>query len=490
MEDLLDSPNVDHGRKAAMNDHDDDDAFASASLLEEEEEEPVVQSSPIKSFSGQSTRSALSEEEEDDEDDEDNIKDPRNRSLKSLAGLACKKIDIGTAVMSKPLFEPDPEDYNGNEVLRDAAYSTQSTYYARTIEQEFNAVVVEHHMKWAPLCVSEPGPLPGGKPSERLGRYDFYHSDLIVDWALERNMLVKGHVLVWAATSPSLIKDMDAVQLAKVLKEHIFTVMGHYRGRISLWDVVNEPLAPDGSLAENVFFNKLGSEYIELAYQWAHEADPLATLILNENKAEGIGSAKADAFYELCADLKAKGVPFHGVGLQAHFNAAGTGRHRTPTPRMVKEQIRRLGKLGLSVHISEMDVRVSQLPAELRDVAQRQVYHDIIAAALSEQACDGIWLWGFTDRHTWVQNFYYDDEPLIFDENYAKKEAYYGLRDALISLIPGGVVGGKNVLLDSDYDEDGRPWGHLWYQPDPEESTAAETSASLMGDSRPDWEQT
>jgi GH35 family endo-1,4-beta-xylanase len=117
-----------------------------------------------------------------------------------------------------------------------------------------NAVVVEHHLKWAPLCVAEPGPLPDAQPSERLGRYDFYYSDLIVDWAVERNMHVKGHVLVWAASSPvKYLQNLEPDQVAKALREHIFTVMGHYRGRISVWDVVNEPLAPDGSLAENVF---------------------------------------------------------------------------------------------------------------------------------------------------------------------------------------------------------------------------------------------
>jgi GH35 family endo-1,4-beta-xylanase len=92
-------------------------------------------------------------------------------------------------------------------------------------------------------------------------------------------------------------------------------------------------------------------------------------------------------------------VPVHGCGIQAHYNAAGTGGNRPLTPRMIKQQIRRLGTLGLTVNISEMDVRVSKLqPASMRETAQRQIYHDLISAALSEPAFDGIWLWGFTDN--------------------------------------------------------------------------------------------
>ena len=113
----------------------------------------------------------------------------------------------------------------------------------------------------------------------------------------------------------------------------------------------------------------------------------------------------------------------HGAGLQGHFSAGGTGRGRCPTPSMVRNQIRRLGQLGLKVNLSELDVRISKLPpdSDLRRSAQVAIYRDLVAAALAEPAFDGIWLWGFTDRHTWVRHFYYEDEPLILDGNYRRK---------------------------------------------------------------------
>jgi endo-1,4-beta-xylanase len=373
------------------------------------------------------------------------------------------------------------------------------TRYARTLRNEFNAVVVEHHLKWAPLCVDhDPADAmdDGNQRQRRLGRYDFHHADAIVDWAMQHHMKVKGHVLVWHVTSPcEILEAMSPEQVREQLRRHIFTTMGHFRGRIKVWDVVNEALAPDGSLAENVFFRKMGPGYIEECFRWAHEADPDAVLLYNDNKVEGMNGPnkeKADAFYGLLAGLVRNGVPIHGCGCQAHFNAAGTGRNRPPTPRMVKNQIHRLGKLGLKVNFSEMDVRVSQLPPSLRHMAQRQIYRDIIAAALTEPAFDGVWLWGFTDRHTWVTHFYYDDEPLIFDEEYERKEPYYGLRDALSSLSIGGTIG-AGVLLESDEDEQGNSWGHVWMQPEPEEGVARTSfseHADIGGADRPDWELT
>lgn len=93
-----------------------------------------------------------------------------------------------------------------------------------------------------------------------------------------------------------------------------------------------------------------------------------------------------------------------------------------------------------------------------------------------------------------MTHFYYDDEPLILNDDYERKEAYYGLREALQSIVPGGTVGG-NVLLDSDNDDEGRPWGYQWIRqeaPNGDESVVSYSKDDLndlSGDSRPDWLQ-
>jgi len=232
---------------------------------------------------------------------------------------------------------------------------------------------------------------------------------------------------------------------------------------------------------------------------------------------DGPNKSKSDGFYNLLQKLVHKNVPIHGAGIQAHFNAGGVeGRQRVPTPFQVKKQIRRIGELGLKVNISEMDVRVSKLPEKDQTKAQCQIYHDIIAAALTEPAFDGVWLWvriilnhkniifcltsklslhtlilkGFSDRHTWVKNFYYDDSPLIFDETYQRKPAYYSFRNAIGTMAIGGTVGG-GVILDKDHDEDGKCWGYEWApeRVDNEKDEKDENDENGTGDSRPDWLQ-
>ena len=452
-------------------------------------------------------------------------------TLRETADKCCKKVYIGSAVLPRPLFIADFDDEvdqddgsrNNNDkpkikcatiltVRPDESTSSKNTRYAQVLSSEFNSVVIEHHLKWGPLVHSLPGPNGfDNPPTTHLGAYDFHHVDTMVDWAVENNMHVKGHVLVWHVTSPPFLEDMTPQQVRNAVKQHIFTTMNYFKDRIKMWDVVNESLASDGSLVENVFYRKMGPDYIETCFRWAHEADPSAFLIYNDNKVEGCGydsscdedsitihrckakaplQAKADGFYNLLKDLVDKGVPIHGAGMQAHFNAGGVKHQRPPTPSMVKRQINRIGKLGLKVNISEMDVRLSKLETtdqKIRDIAQTEIYQGILTAALSEPSFDGIWLWGFTDRHTWVKNFYYDDTPLIFDENYNRKASYNGVKAALETICPGKQTT-PYVYLEDDYDEDGNEWGHLWMMPEPEEVESDEGKDTTK-QGNPDWEQ-
>ena len=122
--------------------------------------------------------------------------------------------------------------------------------YRETIEAEFNSVVVEHHMKWEPLC------------SRGECIYDFTAADKIVDWAVSHQMNVKAHTLIWHVTTPSWLGEKSPAAVKEAMRRHIYTTAAHFRGRVHSWDVVNEALAPDGTLANNVFYEKLGKEYI------------------------------------------------------------------------------------------------------------------------------------------------------------------------------------------------------------------------------------
>jgi endo-1,4-beta-xylanase len=282
--------------------------------------------------------------------------------------------------------------------------------YSTVVAREFNYLTAEYEMKWD---VVEPA----------RGANAFGAGDAIVGYALSQGMRVKGHTLFWHGSTPGWLSALPAGDFRAAFESHIRRTGEHYRGRIDAWDVVNEGVADDGAgLRDTLLRQRLGDSYIADAFRLARQADPHARLFYNDYGGEGM-NAKANRIYELVRDLKASAVPIDGIGLQMHISA--TSR---PSDTAIAANMRRLADLGLTIHISEMDVRINNAPGgqQARLELQRTTYRDVVRLCVLEPRCEGVTFWGFTDAHTWLTG----DFPLLFDAQYAPKPAYYGVLDA------------------------------------------------------------
>jgi endo-1,4-beta-xylanase len=299
--------------------------------------------------------------------------------------------------------------------LNDRVLAEGEHDYERVLASEFNYATPENALKWK-----------GVQPEKE--RWDFARADLVMRAAEDAGMAVKGHTLVWHEALPEYVSALDAAELEKELETHIHTLVDHYKGRIVAWDVLNEAIASDGKgLRSSVFLERLGSSYIAKLYRWAHEADPQAVLIYNDYEIEQIND-KSDRVYELASSLLDAGVPLHGVGLQMHLCA-----QHMPSIQSIADNIGRFGELGLRVNVSEMDVRIRLLPGTLEERLARQerAYYEVVKTCVESSACDAVTFWGFTDAHSWVDRFFGEDDPLLFDAGYRPKPAYFGVLRAL-----------------------------------------------------------
>jgi endo-1,4-beta-xylanase len=289
--------------------------------------------------------------------------------------------------------------------------------YAEVLGREFSFVTTENELK-------------AGVVHPARDRYAFQDADDIVAFAEANDMAVRGHTLVWHQQMPDWLGagSFGQAELEQILHDHITTVVGRYRGRIRVWDVVNEAVADRGSgLRQTLWSDGLGPVYIDKAFEWAHGADAEALLFYNDYGAEGMG-AKSDRVYALVADMVARGVPIDGVGLQMHLTLA-----TAPNPEDVLANMERLAELGLAVHITELDVRLPTGPGP--DLRERQaaVYRSMLSACLQAPSCTAFTTWGFTDGYSWIPRF--DPgfgQALIFDADYAPKPAYDALRLLLV----------------------------------------------------------
>lgn len=326
-----------------------------------------------------------------------------NASLRSLAEQ--RGILIGAAAAWRPICD----DYA----------------YRETLAEEFNFLTPENELKFGPL-------------SAHRGAYDFCPAEALVDFAKANDMRVRGHTLLWHAMNPNWLQEgnFNRNQALDLLEKHIFTVMGHFHQDIYAWDVVNEPIESTGELRDSFWMHTIGPDYIEYAFRWAHEADPSARLFLNDYGTEGLGE-KSNCQYELLKDLLKRGVPVHGVGLQMHVALEPSATFSAP-PCVAElfDAIKRLGELGLEVHITEMDVQVQNLacPVEERLQKQAEVFEQVLQTALRIPQFKAFTMWGFSDRYSWIPKFTgKPDAPLPFDEYYQPKPVYEAIYRALES---------------------------------------------------------
>jgi endo-1,4-beta-xylanase len=312
--------------------------------------------------------------------------------------------------------------------VRQAAIAAEPAL-ANLIAQECNIIVPEWELKWDFL-----------RPS--LSEFDFTFADATAQFAQENGLLLRGHTLVWHDALPDWFAQQVNSQNARALfVEHIQTVASRYAGKMHSWDVVNEAINvedghPDG-LRTTPWLTFLGEEYIELAFQTAAEADPNALLFYNDYDLDYDSleaEAKRQSVLKLLKRLKDKGIPLHGLGIQAHL----TGTETRFNAQKFKDFLEEVASLDLKILITEMDVIDDGLPRELeiRDRIIAGIYEDYLSAALSHPAVIGILNWGISDRHTWISDFFprQDGEPvrsLPFDSQNKRKLAWNAIARAL-----------------------------------------------------------
>ena len=314
--------------------------------------------------------------------------------------------------------------------------SGRDTAAVRIVREQFNAIVAENCMKSAELM-------------REKGRYDFKDADAFVKFGTDNGLTVTGHCLIWHSQLPPWFcvddngENVSPEELKKRMKEHIYTVVGRYKGVVKGWDVVNEAIMEDGSYRKSKFYEILGEEFIPLAFQYAQEADPEAELYYNDYNEWY--PEKRKTVIRLIKTLKERGIRIDGIGLQAHIGMTN------PTIEIYRETINDYAKAGVKVLVTEFDL--SPLPEPRRmggaNLADREAYRkeidpytnglpDEVMRAWNDRMMDffhlflensdhmlRVTMWGVSDGDSWKNNFPArgrTDYPLLFDRDHRPKE--------------------------------------------------------------------
>ena len=287
------------------------------------------------------------------------------------------------------------------------------------------------------------------------GRYTFEAGDAVARFAAEHHMQFFGHMLMWQHLSRDWFyqdkegKPLSREQALSNLKGFITTVVQHYRGKVKSWDVVNEALSDEpGEYFRDIPARRaIGDDFVQKAFEFAHEADPDAELYYNDYNIE-LPEKRAKTL-RLLRDLRAAGARVDAIGIQGHWMLNG------PAPHVISDAIREFHEAGFKVMITELDVDVlprtvsganmqtvehgpNPYPNGLPDDVQRQLakrYGEIFDAILQGPGVTMITFWGSHDGRSWLNNFPVKNRTnhaLLWDRSLQPKPAYHAVIDSLL----------------------------------------------------------
>ena len=305
-----------------------------------------------------------------------------------------------------------------------------NTNEAALVLREYNSITAENEMK--PISVH---------PSE--GVWTWEAADSIANFCRQNNIKMRGHCLVWHAQFCDWMltdkkgKPASKELFYKRLHEHISTIINRYKDVVYCWDVVNEAIADNvqpspwtptpSPYRESALYKLCGDEFIAKAFEYAHEADPTATLFYNDYNTTD--HAKRDRIYNMVKNMQERGVPISGIGMQGHYNIYG------PNENDVEAAIEKYSEIVKNIHITELDVRANQeMGGQLAFSKESIEIKPYIQTLQTDQYsrlfrifrkhCDVVkcvTMWNVSDRDTWLGSNNY---PLLFDKELNPKMAY------------------------------------------------------------------
>lgn len=278
--------------------------------------------------------------------------------------------------------------------------------------------------------------------TEKRRDFPFYRdADFMASFAAKHSIELRGHTALWYRNVPSWANDLLVSPDGRhLIVKRVNDVVGHFRGRVVEWDVVNEALEPNDNLPGDMRdwppYAHGDPGYIADCFHAAHEADPKALLFYNEYGFEYLSDGenrRRAAALQLLGELRKRNVPIHGLGIQCHLKVGNN--FNAPIFRKFLSDV---AAMGMRISLTEFDVDDQRLPADIATRDQQVADHArrFLDTALDEPAVKRLLTWGICDRGTWLNS----DRPradglkhraLPLDENFARKPLWNAIASCL-----------------------------------------------------------
>ena len=365
--------------------------------------------------------------------------------------LACSSEDNGDSYDEPVTPEIGLKDiavekgkFIGN-LMRDGFFDNHEIYNGaidNILKTEYNALVTGNKLKMANILRER----PDDPFNIKISDLNTYNIDRFVDYANKHNMKKRGHVMVWYKQIPNWLEqesvNWSSQQIYSFTESYIRALSKYTVGKIDEWDVLNEAIVFNG-YRTNTWYEKVNSEendngeigyltFFSKLFKWAREENADVKLFYNDYGIEEFGTPKNNLMRIMVKDLKTQlNTPIDGVGLQSHFKLENINSSFIEN---LGNTIDDLGNSGFIANLTELDIRICDGISQ-GNQEQKNAYKQIVLTAFSKPNCNTILIWGSSDIDSWIPSHFSNcGQATPHDENFEKKPAYFGIKEALQEL--------------------------------------------------------
>ena len=330
-------------------------------------------------------------------------------------------------------------------LMRDGFFDNHQIYNGaidNILKTEYNALVTGNKLKMANILRER----PDDPFNIKISDLNTYNIDRFVDYANKHNMKKRGHVMVWYKQIPNWLEEesvnWSSQQIYSFTESYIRALSKYTVGKIDEWDVLNEAIVFNG-YRTNTWYEKVNSEendngeigyltFFSKLFKWAREENADVKLFYNDYGIEEFGTPKNNLMRIMVKDLKTQlNTPIDGVGLQSHFKLENMNSSFIEN---LGNTIDDLGNSGFIANLTELDIRICDgISQGIQE--QKDAYKQIVLTAFSKPNCNTILIWGSSDIDSWIPSHFSNcGQATPHDENFEKKPAYFGIKEALQQL--------------------------------------------------------
>ena len=330
-------------------------------------------------------------------------------------------------------------------LMRDGFFDNHEIYNGaidNILKTEYNTLVTGNKLKMANILRDR----PDDPFNIKISDLNTYNIDRFVDYANKHNMKKRGHVMVWYKQIPNWLEqesvNWSSQQIYSFTESYIRALSKYTVGKIDEWDVLNEAIVFNG-YRTNTWYEKVNSEendngeigyltFFSKLFKWAREENADVKLFYNDYGIEEFGTPKNNLMRIMVKDLKTQlNTPIDGVGLQSHFKLENMN---SSFMENLGNTLDDLGNSGFIANLTELDIRICDgISQGIQE--QKDAYKQIVLTAFSKPNCNTILIWGSSDIDSWIP-FHFSNcgQATPHDENFEKKPAYFGIKEALQQL--------------------------------------------------------